>query len=85
MYEDPTGRMYQASDGKWYPTSSLSKQQRKDQQAYGQQPPMDPSSQPIYVDQKGGGGEGKNKAAKAGMFGMCCGTVSALGVGSCFY
>ncbi|KAK6906081.1 hypothetical protein L486_06352 [Kwoniella mangroviensis CBS 10435] len=84
-------QMYQASDGKWYPTSSMPQgwQQQQPgygygQQPYGQQQPMYPNSQPVYVQQQGGRGAG---AAGAGM-GVCaalCGALLCFDLGACLF
>ncbi|WWD06828.1 hypothetical protein V865_004924 [Kwoniella europaea PYCC6329] len=72
-------QQYQASDGQW----SSPQVQSQNQQTYGQQPPMKPTPQAIYVDGK----QPQQQAdpGKRTKFGMCCGTTSALGMGACYY
>ncbi|KAK6906082.1 hypothetical protein L486_06351 [Kwoniella mangroviensis CBS 10435] len=72
--------MYQASDGKWYPVSAMPQGHQQGggfYGQYGQQPPMAPGPQPVYINQQsGGGGGGAGCACCAGicaaMTGLCC-------------
>ncbi|TYJ52046.1 hypothetical protein B9479_007347 [Cryptococcus floricola] len=83
-------QMYQASDGNWYPTTSMPQnwqgQQQPPQpsygggyqQPYGQQQPMYAhQTQPVYVqDQRGAGGMGAGAGAGAGLCaGLCAGLL----------
>ncbi|WVR09010.1 hypothetical protein IAU60_006070 [Kwoniella sp. DSM 27419] len=87
----PNQQMYQASDGKWYPTSSMPQNWQQGQgqggygggygqQPYGQQQPMYPQSQPVYVQQRpGGGGAG----AGAGLCAGLCAGLLCFDLGAC--
>ncbi|WWC91145.1 uncharacterized protein L201_006086 [Kwoniella dendrophila CBS 6074] len=85
-------QMYQASDGKWYPTSSMPQgwQQQQGgygggygQQPYGQQQPMYPNSQPVYVQQPGRGTGAPG--AGMGIFAALCGALLCFDLGACLF
>ncbi|WVN87990.1 uncharacterized protein L203_103188 [Cryptococcus depauperatus CBS 7841] len=74
-------QMYQASDGNWYPISTMPKGwngQQPSQPAFGggqyqQQPPMHYQTQPVIYEDRRGVGAG----AGAGM-GLCAGLCAGL-------
>ncbi|KAK8844001.1 hypothetical protein IAR55_006794 [Kwoniella newhampshirensis] len=89
-------QMYQASDGKWYPTASMPQNWPGPQQGggggyggygqqqgyYGQQQPMYPQSQPVYVQQRPAGA-GAGAAAGTGIFAALCGALLCFDLGAC--
>ncbi|WVW79428.1 hypothetical protein I302_101397 [Kwoniella bestiolae CBS 10118] len=93
QYQNPgQQQMYQASDGKWYPTSSMPQGWQQQggqgygygQQAYGNQQPMYPNSQPVYVQQQRGRGMG-GAAAGTGIFAALCGALLCFDLGACLF
>ncbi|WVF65474.1 hypothetical protein IAT40_000202 [Kwoniella sp. CBS 6097] len=56
-------------------------QQAYGQQPYGQQQPMYPGSQPVYVQQRPGGGAGMG--AGAGLCAGLCGALLCFDLGAC--
>ncbi|WWC73034.1 uncharacterized protein I206_106999 [Kwoniella pini CBS 10737] len=86
-------QMYQASDGKWYPTSAMPQGWQQQggygggygQQPYGQQQPMYPNSQPVYVQQQGGRGAGAGAGAGMGIFAALCGALLCFDLGACLF
>lgn len=67
----PIPNMYQASDGKWYPVSSMPQGQQQNYGGYGQGGGMQygQQQQPIYVQQGHSGGGGAGAAAGTGCLG----------------
>ncbi|WVW79427.1 hypothetical protein I302_101396 [Kwoniella bestiolae CBS 10118] len=72
--------MYQASDGKWYPVSAMPQghQQGGFYGQYGQQQPMAPGPQPVYIQQ-----QGSNKGGAGAGCCACCAGVCAAMTGLC--
>ncbi|WWD21343.1 hypothetical protein CI109_105827 [Kwoniella shandongensis] len=86
-------QMYQASDGRWYPTSSMPQNWQgpqggpqggygQPQNYYGQQQQMYPQSQPVYVQNRPGRA-GAGAAAGTGIFAALCGALLCFDLGAC--